>query len=195
MLLAELNHRIKNAFSVVQALAAQTFRHGGPDLGEVERAFLARLGALARVSTLLTAGGGADGADLWALAEAVLQPHRRDDGNPRLSGPTVVLPAPMARTLSLALHELATNAAKYGALSVPEGQVELAWRVAEDGGHRRRLVLEWTERDGPTVRRPERRGLGRALIEQGVAHELDGTVRLEFPPEGVRCRIEVPLDI
>jgi two-component sensor histidine kinase len=192
LLLAELNHRIKNAFTLVQAIALQTLRHIA-DLRAFERAFLGRLDALARVSGHLAADDRR-GADLRALAEAVVEPHRRHDGSPHLRGPDVALPPTAARTLSLALHELATNAAKYGALSVPEGRVELAWGVAEEGEHRRCLVLEWTEHDDPTVRRPERRGLGRVLIEQALAHELDGTVRLEFPPEGVRCRIEVPLE-
>ena len=105
----------------------------------------------------------------------------------------MTVPAPTAQTLSLVLHELATNAAKYGALSVPEGRVALAWRVEDAPGEGRRLVLEWAERGGPEVRPPERRGFGRSLIERSVAYELDGTARLEFPPEGVRCRIEVPL--
>ncbi len=192
-LLRELNHRIKNAFALVHSLAVQTLRHS-PSLGEFEQAFLGRIDALARISTLLAADGG-EAVDLRALVEATLAPHRTD-GNLRLRGPEVAVAAPTARTLSLALHELATNAAKYGALSVPQGRVEVAWRVdaAVPSEGERRLVLDWTELDGPKVQgAPERRGFGSALIERSIAYELDGATRLEFPPEGVRCRIELPL--
>jgi two-component sensor histidine kinase len=191
-LLRELNHRIKNAFALVQAIAVRTLRHS-PDPEAFERAFLGRLDALARGSTLLAAAdGGGKAVELRALAEAALVPHRAEDGL-RLSGPAVTVPAPTAQTLGLVLHELATNAAKYGALSVPEGRVELAWRVEAVPEEGRRLVLEWAERGGPEVRPPERRGFGRSLIERSVAYELGGTARLEFPPAGVRCRIELPL--
>jgi two-component sensor histidine kinase len=90
------------------------------------------------------------------------------------------------------LHELTTNAVKYGSLSVPAGRIEVSWRLEGSAGARR-LVLTWAEGGGPATRIPERRGFGCQLIERSVAHELDGMVRLEFPPEGVRCRIEVPL--
>ena len=98
----------------------------------------------------------------------------------------------MTLTLGLALHELATNAAKYGAFSVPEGRVEIAWKV-QGGADPRRLILDWTEHGGPPVAEPERRGFGRSLIERSVAYELDGSAELTFAPAGVRCHIEVPL--
>ena len=186
VLMRELNHRIRNAFLLVQSIALRTLPQGAG-----REAFLGRLDALARISTLF-AEGEEGAADLRAVAEATLAPHRTDDGQLRLSGPEVALPAPVARTLSLVLHELATNAAKYRALSVPAGSVELAWRL-ETASDRRRLVIEWTERGGPAVRAPERRGFGRSLIERSVAYELGGEARLEFAPGGVRCRIELTL--
>ncbi|HZC13347.1 MAG TPA: HWE histidine kinase domain-containing protein [Thermoleophilaceae bacterium] len=186
VLMRELNHRIRNAFLLVQSIALRTLTQGAG-----REAFLGRLEALARISTLF-AEGEEGTVDLRAVAEATLAPHRTDDGQLRLSGPEVALPAPVARTLSLVLHELATNAAKYGALSVPAGSVELAWRL-ETASDRRRLVIEWTERGGPAVRAPARRGFGRSLIERSVAYELGGEARLEFAPGGVRCRIELTL--
>jgi two-component sensor histidine kinase len=189
VLLGELNHRIKNSYALVRSIATLTLHHSA-SVEAFEQAFIGRLDALARVSTLVTADPE-ETADLRALAEAAVEPHRAG-GNLRLSGPAIMLPSRLARTLSLALHELATNAVKYGALSVPEGRVELTWRV-EDRPEGRRLLIEWAEHGGPEVRPPDRHGFGRVLIERSVAYELGGTARLEFPPAGVRCRIEVPL--
>jgi two-component sensor histidine kinase len=109
-----------------------------------------------------------------------------------VAGEAVVLRAEAALNLNMVLHELATNAAKHGALSVPEGCVEVRWRVDGTAGGPR-LVLGWTETGGPEVYPPERRGFGCQLIERSVAHELDGMVQLEFLPQGVRCRVEIPL--
>ena len=191
VLLAELNHRVKNVLATVQSIAAQTAR-GSASLEEFERAFEGRLGALSRTSTLLAVNSWRT-TELRTLVEAALEPYRAPDGNVRVHGPATTLPPKAALTLSLALHELATNAAKYGALSVPEGRVDVTWRVDEDGAAGRRLALEWAEHGGAAVRAPDRRGFGRTLIERSVAYELGGTARLDFPPEGVRCRIEVPL--
>jgi two-component sensor histidine kinase len=185
MLMRELNHRIKNMFTIVQSIAVRTLSQDTS-----REAFLGRLETLARLSSL--SAEGEDGAvDLRVVAEATLTPHFTDDGQLRLSGPEAALPARVARTLSLTLHELATNAAKYGALSTDAGFVELSWRLepAAGAGH---LVMEWAERDGPKVRTPARQGFGRWLIERSVAFELGGAARLVFAPEGVRCRIELP---
>jgi two-component sensor histidine kinase len=189
ILLRELNHRIKNSFAAVRSIAAQTLSHAA-DQEEFQRAFDGRLAALSRASTLLTAGNW-QVTDLRSLVEATLEPFRTE-GNLRLHGPHITLPSAATLTLGLVLHELATNAAKYGAFSVPEGRVEIAWAV-QGGTEAPRLVLDWTEHDGPTAREPERRGFGRSLIERSVAYELEGSAELTFPPAGVRCHIEVPL--
>jgi two-component sensor histidine kinase len=187
ILLRELNHRMKNSFAAVRSIASQTLSHAS-DPAEFQRAFEGRLAALARASTLLVAGNW-QVAELRALIEATLEPFRTED-NLRLRGSDVTLPSEMTLTLGLVLHELATNAAKYGAFSVPAGRVEIVWAVQAVGP---RLILDWSEHDGPPVQEPVRRGFGRALIERSVAYELDGSAELTFAPGGVRCHIEVPL--
>jgi two-component sensor histidine kinase len=189
ILLRELNHRIKNSFAAVRSIAAQTLNHAA-DPEEFQRAFDGRLAALSRASTLLTAGNW-QVTDLRSLVEATLEPFRTDD-NLQLRGPHVTLPSEATLTLGLVLHELATNAAKYGAFSVPGGRVEIAWSVMSEA-EPPRLILDWTEQGGPPAREPERRGFGRSLIERSVAYELEGSAELTFPPAGVRCHIEVPL--
>jgi two-component sensor histidine kinase len=189
ILLRELNHRMKNSFAAIRSIAAQTLSHTA-DPEDFQRAFEGRLAALSSASTLLVAGNW-QVAELRALIEATLEPFRME-GNLRLRGPAVTLPSEMTLTLGLVLHELATNAAKYGAFSVPEGRVEIVWAVQGEVA-KRRLILDWTEHGGPPVAEPERRGFGRALIERSVAYELDGSAALTFAPEGVRCHIEVPL--
>jgi two-component sensor histidine kinase len=189
LLLREFGRRIKNAFALVHALAVQTRRHS-KDLEEFERAFLGRLDTLARVSALV-GKDDLEAVDLRAVAEGVLEPHAVM-GALHLAGPAVPLPAKTAHTLSLVLHELATNAAKYGALGKEGGTVELAWSTMA-GPSDSELCLTWVERDGPEVREPTRRGFGRTLVEQTVTSSLGGSVKLDFPAEGVRCRIEIPL--
>jgi two-component sensor histidine kinase len=189
ILLRELNHRMKNSFAAVRSIATQTLSHAA-DPEEFQRAFDGRLAALAQASTLLAAGNW-QAADLHSLIDATMEPFRTEE-NLGLRGPYVLLPSGMALTLGLALHELATNAAKYGAFAVPEGRVEIAWKV-QSWPDSRRLILDWTEHGGPPVAEPERRGFGRSLIERSVAYELDGSAELTFASEGVRCHIEVPL--
>jgi two-component sensor histidine kinase len=189
VLLRELNHRIKNSFAAVRSIAAQTLSHA-EDQEEFQRAFDGRLAALSRASTLLTKGNW-QVTDLRSLIEATLEPFRTD-GNLRLHGPHVRLPSEATLTLGLVLHELATNAAKYGAFSAPPGRVEIAWSVTDEA-ETPRLILDWTEHGGPPVQEPERRGFGRSLIERSVAYELEGSAELTFAPEGVRCHIELPL--
>jgi two-component sensor histidine kinase len=189
ILLRELNHRMKNSFAAVRSIAAQTLSHAA-DQEEFQRAFDGRLAALSRASTLLTAGNW-QVADLRSLIEATLEPFRTQS-NLRLHGPRVTLPSEATLTLGLVLHELATNAAKYGAFSVPQGRVEIAWAMQSEADSPR-LILDWSEHGGPPVQEPQRRGFGRSLIERSVAYELDGSAELTFPPAGVRCHIEVPL--
>ena len=191
-LLQELNHRIRNMLATVRAVAASTARSSA-SLADFEGAFAGRLDALARTYTLLGAAEWQATA-LRSLVEEAVAPYRAaDGGNVSLRGDDARLPANLALPLSLVLHELATNAAKYGALSAPGGRVEVDWH-AEGVAAKRRLVLEWIERGGPEVRAPTRRGFGRSLIERSVAYELGGEARLEFAPEGVRCRIEAALE-
>lgn len=191
LLLHELNHRVKNTLATVQAIAVQTLRSAASPEAFRE-AFEARLLALSETHNLLTQGSW-QGADLREVVLAELAPHF-DHYEPRftLHGGHVHLGPKAAVALGMAFHELVTNAAKYGALSVPSGRVAVIWgvRATADG---RWLRLDWLETGGPTVAMPRRKGFGSRLIEQGLAHELAGEVRLDFAPAGVRCTMELPL--
>jgi PAS domain S-box-containing protein len=186
LLVHELNHRVKNNLATVQALAMQTLR-GTESLPQARQAFLSRLMALAGAHDILTREGW-DRAHLAEIAEGAVRHFGGGSDRLRVHGPPVTLNAKSALALSMALHELSTNAVKYGALSTPEGGVDLAWRVEE--GPEARLLLTWTERDGPPVTPPQTRGFGSRLLERGLASELRGSVRLEFRPAGVICTIE-----
>jgi two-component sensor histidine kinase/PAS domain-containing protein len=188
MLINELNHRVKNTLATIQSIASQTFR-GATDLTSARAAFESRLVALSGAHNLLTAESWR-GARLDEVAAHALAPFAAEQA-PQISrsGPPAWLPAPNALALSLALHELATNAAKFGALSVPEGRVALSWSV-NDG----RFVLSWREEGGPPVGSPLRSGFGMRLLQRSLARELNGEVALEFLPTGVRCDIHFQAD-
>ncbi|KMO31728.1 histidine kinase [Methylobacterium variabile] len=195
LLVHELNHRVKNTLATVQSIAMQSLRGlDGPavdaaTIDAAKAAFEARLIALARVHDVLTRESW-EGAELADVVKDALAPLDAPGAQPRFAvrGPAVRLPPRIALSIAMALHELATNAVKYGALSVPAGQVALTWGVAEG-----RLSLRWQERGGPSVVPPTRTGFGSRLIERSLARELDGTVSLSFPREGVICTIVAPL--
>jgi two-component sensor histidine kinase len=188
LLANELNHRVKNTLAIVQALAQQSFR--GADLPEEpRRAFEGRLQALASTHDLLT-------REDWEptdLAEIVTDSLKacgvRDratvDGAPLRIGPRTAV------TLAMALHELCTNAIKYGALSVDEGRVSLSWTI--ESAPVSRLVVRWEETGGPAVTPPEQRGFGSRMIERALAGELKAKVEMDFRREGLRCTIVAPL--
>jgi PAS domain S-box-containing protein len=180
LLANELNHRVKNSLATVQSIINQTLR-GAEDI-EVARASVnARIVALAGAHDLLTDRGWA-GADLADIVSSAITPFVTDQI--AVDGPSLDLSPTQALALSLALHELATNAAKYGALSRPDGRVELSWK-SQNG----RLHLSWRESGGPAVVPPTRRGFGSRLIENALSRDLDGQSRVEFAPEGLRCWI------
>jgi two-component sensor histidine kinase len=158
-------------------------------------AFQARLLALARSHEVLTREGWT-GADLGELVALALAPHETTPSGRRCSveGPLLRVPPRLAVPLAVALHELATNAARHGALSVPEGRVAVRWRL-EPGQQIQPAMLRlcWEESGGPPVQAPLRRGFGTRLLEGGLGRELGGTVRLGFRPEGVVCDITAPL--
>jgi PAS domain S-box-containing protein len=191
LLLAELNHRVKNTLAVVQSIASQTLRGADID-GRVRDAFEGRLMALAQAHDLLTKGCW-EGAVLRDLALRELSPYGTEDGARLvIEGPEVRLRPTLALALGMAFHELATNAAKYGALSNAAGQVRLAWEVVHTSGPAV-LRLHWTETGGPLVEKPPRQGFGSRLIERGVAHELNGDVQLRYEPSGIVYTLNVPL--
>ena len=195
LLVDELNHRVKNTLATVQSIAIQTRRVTDTAAG-FEAAFLARLGALARVHDLLSRIAW-EGASLADVARQTLAPYlAAGDQTERvtLDGPAVKLGPNAAVTLTMAFHELATNAAKYGALSTPAGRVSVRWS-ADDAVPPSLLEIEWREEGGPPVIPPERRGFGSRFIERGLAREFDGQVELDFAPEGVCCRMKMPLSL
>jgi len=190
-LMEELNHRVKNTLATVQSLAGQSFRRPGvpPDARNV---FEARLYALARAHDQLTMTHW-QSADLKLLAENIFAPYE-DDGKKHIhvDGPSVALSPRAALTFAMVLHELATNAVKYGSLSTPRGGVKVAWSVA-NGVTPPTLHFRWQESGGPPIVAPEKRGFGTRLVEQGVRRELEGKAEIAFEPAGLQCRIEIPL--
>lgn len=188
MLINELNHRVKNTLATVQSLAAQSVQAHD---AEGWKNFEARLLALSHAHDLLTRTNW-EGAPLRDLLTRELEPYRGRDGARLVAdGPDITLEPKIAIVLTMAIHELATNAAKYGALSTCRGEVWVSWRVAPAPAAT--LKLDWTETGGPPVKPPVRKGFGSRLIERGLALEVDGRARLEFAPHGVICRIEIPL--
>ena len=197
MMMAELNHRVKNTLATVQAIAHQTIANAA-DLPAFSDSFLSRLLALSQTHNLLARDAWL-GAPLLGIINNELAPYRQDsdacvnDARVRLQGNELNLAPKQALALSMAIHELATNAGKYGSLSVPGGQVAVTWATRMKD-HRPWLLLQWTETGGPLVEPPTRRGFGSRLIDEGIPYELDGEVSLAFPPSGVTCTIDVPLD-
>ena len=191
LLLGELNHRVKNTLATVQSIAAQTLREGKP-LSETRADFEARVLALSQTHNLLTRSHW-QGADLKEIVDLELAPFRgQGAGRLHVAGEPAVLEPATALAVAMALHELATNAAKYGALSVPEGCVQVRWRIHQQADDDR-LHLDWIESDGPRVTPPTRRGFGTRLITTGLKRQLKGEVDLRFDADGVRCRIDIPL--
>jgi len=187
----EFAHRMRNTLTLVLALGRRSYRPDRP-LDEARQEFEAGLMALAAAHEALLDARG-DGAQLAEVAARTLTPFGYASGDPRFAvgGPAVQLGPEAATALALALHELATNATKYGALSAPGGRVELRWRL--DGLERRELRLAWRETGGPAVAPPRRRGLGSRLIEENLATALGGTATLDFKPEGLRVELAARL--
>ena len=187
LLINELNHRVKNTLATVQAIAFQTMK-GDFSLPEARTRFETRLQALSRAHNLLTERNW-EGASLHRVVADATAHLAGERDRFVVEGEEVWVAPRSALALSLALHELGTNAAKYGALSTHEGEVRISWIVA-DG----RLTLIWQEAGGPEVKVPAGRGFGSRLIERGLGNDLGGTARLAFDPQGVRCTIEASLE-
>jgi PAS domain S-box-containing protein len=188
-LLGEVRHRVGNLLTVVQAVMRQT-ASGASSIQDFAERFEKRVRALAGAQSLLTEGARGR-ATLGELIRSQLG-HYADSAGSQLEveGPEIELDENGVLHIGMALHELATNAAKYGALSVPEGRVLIGWR-AEAGGQRCRLT--WTEQGGPAVRAPERRGFGRTVTESAVATAMQGEVKIDFAPDGVVWQLSFPL--
>lgn len=185
ILINELNHRVKNTLAVVQAMAIQSFREPRP----VEQSlvvFESRLRALAGAHDLLVARAWEEVA-LRGVVESTVAPHDPDGSLVSLDGPPLMLRPEAAVSVAMALHELLTNALKYGALSVPGGTVRLEWIYIPE---RHAVRLEWKESGGPAVEPPTQRGFGTRFIERVLATQAGGTATVTFAPDGVHCVFE-----
>ena len=189
----ELNHRVKNTLATVQAIAMQAHRHADDPAALVE-AMEARINALAGAHDLLTERSW-QGAGLADVVRRTLEPFEGSGAGNRIfvEGPAIQLSPNAAVTLSMVFHELATNAAKYGALSDPGGRVELLWRVEQAGETADTLSIRWSEHSGPHVTPPSSRGFGSKLLERSLARELEGIVTLAFKPAGVTCDMRLKI--
>ncbi|TWB52300.1 two-component sensor histidine kinase [Bradyrhizobium sacchari] len=190
LLIEELNHRVKNTLALMQAIAVQTFRSASRD----ERAkFEGRLGALAEAHNLLSQEKWA-GSELRDVIARALRPFLLSNPDRiRMAGPAVPLSPRFAVVLSMIVHEIATNAAKYGALSNETGRVTLEWEVISEAP-KPRLRLIWTEMGGPPVTAPVQRGFGSRLIERSARDQLGGEATVDFLPRGVVCTVTCTLD-
>lgn len=192
LLLNELNHRVKNTLATVQSLALQTLRNSS-DTAQAGEQINARLIALSKAHDILTREQW-EGASLRRIIEEAVTPYGdRSRGRFDVEGPDVWLSPKYSLALAMALHELCTNAIKYGSLSNAVGRVGIAWGLAGIDGSCT-LRMRWSETGGPPVGTPSRRGFGSRLIESGLKHDLNGDVRIEFAPSGVVCHIEAVLE-
>jgi PAS domain S-box-containing protein len=186
ILIDEINHRVKNTLATVQSIARASLA-SATSLKDYAASFEARLIALARAYNLLTENNW-EGADLATIVQRTLAPFA-SEGRIHLGGPPVALTPKLTLALSAAIQELSTNAAKYGALSVEQGRVDVGWTREDDGV----VSFRWAERDGPQVKTPARRGFGTRLIQDILAAESGWTVTLDFSPSGLRCAMRIPV--
>jgi two-component system CheB/CheR fusion protein len=188
MLLHELQHRVKNILATVSSLAARMSKSGE----DFTQSFVPRLAAMGKLHELL-ANGGWSGTDLKQLVMTAVSPQvGRPADSLSVTGPSVRLKPNATSTLGMVFHELATNAAKYGALSVAGGRVEVTWRRAHSG--RNCLIIMWNESGGPRIAGSHAEGFGTGFLKRSVEFELAGEVDLQMPSDGVRCTITVPVD-
>jgi two-component sensor histidine kinase len=180
LMLRELDHRSKNTFQVVESIVVQTL-HDDKAKADV---ITGRIRAVSSTNDIISHAANLQ-PDLRTLIRAKFEPFGQFRAN--LDGADVRLPPDVARNLSLVFHELVTNAIKHGALSRPEGRVEIGWASDADGG----FTVQWTERGGPTVSPPEQRGFGTRLVV-GCMRSLGGRADAEFPPEGLICTLKIP---
>jgi two-component sensor histidine kinase len=189
LLIEELNHRVKNTLAILQAIAVQTFRSASKTERET---FEGRLGALAEAHNLLSKERW-QGSELQEVVDRVLQPYLLNNpGRMRMSGPKVPLSPRLAVVLSMILHEIATNAAKYGALSNDTGTIRLDWEILTESAKKLRLI--WAEAGGPHVTAPVQRGFGSRLIERSARDQLGGEATVDFLPHGVVYTVTCSLE-
>jgi PAS domain S-box-containing protein len=191
ILIDELNHRVKNTLATVQSIVAQSLRTEQDPL-QARRSIEARLVMLSRAHDVLTRESW-ESARLHDVVEEAISAFRAAGAGLEMEGPEVRLMPRTALALSMALHELATNAVKHGALSADRGQVSLHWSLVAGAEGRPQLRLQWQERNGPPVTSPSRFGFGSRLLEVGLARDVDGVVDMDYAAAGLRCEIRFPL--
>src|SRR5262245_59827172 len=191
VLVAELNHRVKNMLTVIVSIATQTLKNSD-DVEAGRDAFLDRLHAMARAYELVSRDQWGD-VSLVDVVRQETEPYRtgRDD-RIVIGGPAVLLKPKLALSLGMVIRELGTNSAKYGSLSAAGGSLEISWAIERRSGTS--LVLDWIERGGPPVGKPPRHGFGLSLIEREVSHGLGGKAKIEFEDSGLRVNLRIPLD-
>lgn len=191
MLVAELNHRVKNILAIVRSVASQTTANSS-SLTVFKSAFDGRLRALALAHDILTRQRWADTRLSHLLAET-LAPYRGLGGNRVVTaGPEVLLPTQIVVPLAMALHELTTNAVKYGALSTNTGRLEVNWTLVEDAGLPC-VMITWAEVGGPPVAVRAPSGFGTKLVSRLSSYDLDGNAHLDFKPGGLTCTLRFPI--
>jgi len=191
LLIAELDHRVKNVLARVAVVAMQT-REGSLTMDEYIKAVEGRIQSMAAAHSLLSQTRWT-GVGLNDLVRDQLAPYAMA-ANAKVSGPNIMLSAAATQAVAMVLHELVTNAAKYGALSTSNGSVSVNWDKSSDERGATKVTIVWREHGGPRVAAPARTSFGSSLIRDLIPHELGGTVDLAFEPDGVSCRIEIPLD-
>jgi two-component sensor histidine kinase len=188
---AELDHRVKNSLATISAIVTHTL-NASSSMAEFAKALDGRLQSMARTHELLSVRGW-QGISVAELVQRELSPHAMT-GNAKIEGPEVILKAEAVQVIALVIHELVTNAVKYGALCVQNGRVSIRWAERPNRQTRSHLLLEWRERGGPLVVAPRKSSFGTSTIRDVIPYELGGTVDLVFAPEGVQCRLELPAD-
>ena len=188
----ELNHRVRNMLTVVISIATQTVRRSST-LEEFSKAFIGRVNALASAYTLLRRDNWSDVPLRDVLGEELRPFVSPGNTNVVMEGEPVLLQPRAALALGMIVHELVTNAVKYGAFSMPGGNVTVRWRITHEDG-REHLACSWTERGGPKIEHPERRGFGLGLIERSTKYELKGEAIADWQSEGLAVTLRMPLD-
>ena len=190
LMLGEMNHRVKNSMAMVHAIVSQTLRQA-ESLEDARRSIQSRIGMMAQAHDRLIKSTWTN-ASITEVIQAALTPHRMEEGRFVLDGPDLPVGSKQALALTMALHELATNAAKYGALSNDRGHVRVQWRQLNNGSHQE-FRLNWTEAEGPPVTTPTRRGFGSRMIEQALASYFNGSAELAYEPSGLIFELKAPL--
>jgi two-component sensor histidine kinase len=192
VVIGELHHRVKNTLAIVSAITSQSLRTA-QSLQEAEKTIGDRLKALAVAQDLLIRERWT-GAGCRSLIESAVRAFQSTSMDQfEIVGDDLVISSGPALSLSMVIHELSTNATKYGALSVKEGRVSISWFVSRDNP--KRFIMHWKERDGPAVSEPSRKSFGSRLIEQALPGQLKGEARLRFDPGGLSCEVNIPLSV